>query len=215
MVMKNKVFDLRQEYSKAVLLERSCEKSPIDQFQLWMDEALKAEIPEPHAMNIASVNASGRPSSRMVLLRNFDENGFVFFTNYTSKKSQDLLKNPYACFNFFWQAIERQIRIEGRMEKLNENDSDEYFASRPRESQIGAWASNQSKRIVSRQELEDQFIYYQNYFENKNVERPPHWGGFRLVPDYFEFWQGRPSRLHDRLAYQKNEAIWEIIRLNP
>lgn len=213
--MNDKIRHLRQEYAHSVLEESALETNPFLQFRKWFEEAIQSEIPEPHAMTLSTVSSEGRPSSRIVLLRNFDENGFSFFTNYLSKKSKDISHNSFAALNFFWQAIERQVRIEGRIERVSEKESDDYFASRPRESQIGAWASLQSKSIESRSELEEQVIFYTKKFENVAVPRPSHWGGFIIIPDYFEFWQGRPSRLHDRISFEMKQQTWDIKRLNP
>ena len=213
--MNDKIRHLRQEYAHSILEEQELDRNPFFQFRKWFEEALSAELPEPHAMTISTVSLEGRPSSRIVLLRNFDENGFTFFTNYQSKKSFDISQNTFVALNFFWQAIERQVRIEGKIERVSAKESDEYFASRPRESQIGAWASSQSKAISSRHELEKQVDYFTKKYENKPVPRPEHWGGYLIVPDYFEFWQGRPSRLHDRISYQFTSGKWELNRLNP
>ncbi len=213
--MNDKIKHLRQEYAHAVLNETELEKSPIHQFHKWLDDALRANLPEPHAMTVSTVSAGGRPSSRIVLLRSFDVNGFVFYTNYQSKKSIEANANKQVALNFFWQAIERQVRLEGTIEKVSDLESDEYFASRPRESQIGAWASAQSSELTSRAVLEEAVVMYTKQFENKVIPRPAHWGGFRIVPDYFEFWQGRHSRLHDRIVFQLINKNWICKRLNP
>jgi pyridoxamine 5'-phosphate oxidase len=213
--MNDKIKHLRQDYSHSILLESHAEKNPIFQFRNWMEDALRAELPEPHAMTISTASETGRLSSRIVLLRNFDADGFVFYTNYASKKAKEGASNKYAALNFFWQQIERQVRIEGRLKKVDEAVSDAYFASRPRESQLGAWASAQSEKLSSREELETKLAFYAQKFQKKLIPRPPHWGGFCLVPDYFEFWQGRESRLHDRIVYQLNKEDWELFRLNP
>ena len=189
--------------------------NPIVQFDLWMKEALNADIPEPHAMNVSTVSKEGKPSSRIVLLRNFSENGFVFYTNYNSKKGNDISENNCAAINFFWPQLERQIRIEGKLQKVDSKISDEYFASRPHDSQLGAWASNQSEVLKNRQELEEKFAALEEKFAGKNVPRPEHWGGYCLVPDSIEFWQGRPSRIHDRIKFTTVNNEWKIERLSP
>ena len=213
--MNDKIKHLRQEYSLATLTEDKIQADPVTQFQKWFEDALQAELPEPHAMTVSTVSQSSRPSSRIVLLRNFDADGFLFYTNYKSKKSGEGEQNPFVALNFFWQQIERQVRIEGKMEKITAQESDDYFASRPRESQIGAWASAQSQVISSRTELEEQVKIVTEKFENSEIPRPPHWGGLRVIPDYFEFWQGRPGRLHDRITYRMENGVWQISRLNP
>lgn len=213
--MNDKIRHLRQEYALSTLLEGEHDLDPIHQFKKWFDEALSAELPEPHAMTLATVSAAGKPSIRVVLLRNFDAEGFVFFTNYKSKKGGDAAHNPNVALNFFWQQIERQVRIEGCIEKINVGESEAYFNSRPRESQIGAWASLQSMEIESRATLEEQVQFYTKKYEGVPIPCPPHWGGYRVVPEYFEFWQGRPSRLHDRISYTLKNGSWLISRLNP
>ncbi len=206
---------LRLEYSKEILDEKMVNSNPIVQFDLWMKEALNADIPEPHAMNVSTVSKEGKPSSRIVLLRNFSENGFVFYTNYNSKKGNDISENNCAAINFFWPQLERQIRIEGKLQKVDSKISDEYFASRPHDSQLGAWASNQSEVLKNRQELEEKFVALEEKFAGKNVPRPEHWGGYCLVPDSIEFWQGRPSRIHDRIKFTTVNNEWKIERLSP
>ncbi|HYG44957.1 MAG TPA: pyridoxamine 5'-phosphate oxidase [Bordetella sp.] len=205
---------LRQSYEKSTLLEDTAAASPFDQFQLWFDQALAAQVPEPNAMTLATVDAAGQPSARIVLIKGYDERGFVFYTNYESRKGHDLLVNPRAGLLFFWQPLERQVRIEGRVEKATSEESDTYYHSRPLGSRIGAWASQQSLP-VTRAELEarEQAVRAQY---GEQPPRPPHWGGYRLVPTLFEFWQGRPSRLHDRLRYLPDgHGGWAIDRLSP
>ncbi len=213
--MNDKIRHLRQEYAHATLEENDLAANPFIQFQKWFEEAMSVDLPEPHAMTLSTVSADGRPSSRVVLLRNADEQGFVFFSNYQSRKSQEIQENAFVALNFFWQQIERQVRIEGKIVKLDVADSDAYFASRPRESQIGAWASAQSKVCLSRSELDAQVLFFTDKFAGVEVPRPPHWGGFSVKPDYFEFWQGRTSRLHDRMSYNLSQGNWQISRLNP
>jgi pyridoxamine 5'-phosphate oxidase len=166
-------------------------------------------------MNVSTVSKEGKPSSRIVLLRNFSENGFVFYTNYNSKKGNDISENNSAAINFFWPQLERQIRIEGKLQKVDSKISDEYFASRPHDSQLGAWASNQSEVLKNRQELEEKFAALEKKFAGINVPRPEHWGGYCLVPDSIEFWQGRPSRIHDRIKFTTVNNEWKIERLSP
>jgi len=208
------VSDLRQSYEKSTLLEDSAAASPFDQFSLWFDQALAAQVPEPNAMTLATVDADGQPSARIVLIKGYDARGFVFYTNYESRKGHDLLANPRAGLLFFWQPLERQVRIEGRVEKVAAEESDTYFHSRPLGSRIGAWASRQSQPIT-RAELEAREQEIRARY-GEQPPRPPHWGGYRVVPTLFEFWQGRPSRLHDRLRYRPDgQGGWAIDRLSP
>jgi len=207
------VADLRQTYDKGVLLESQAAASPFDQFTLWFDQALAAAVPEPNAMTLATVDASGQPSARTVLIKNFDARGFVFFTNYDSRKGHDLAAEPRASLLFFWQPLERQVRIEGSVEKVSEAESDAYYESRPVGSRLGAWASPQSQP-TTREALEANEHRYREQFGD-DPPRPPHWGGYRLVPHALEFWQGRPSRLHDRLRYRLTDGQWVIERLAP
>ncbi|SAI65767.1 pyridoxamine 5'-phosphate oxidase [Bordetella ansorpii] len=208
------VSDLRQSYDKGVLLEDEAAASPFDQFSLWFDQALAARVPEPNAMTLATVDADGQPSARIVLIKGYDERGFVFFTNYESRKGREIAANPRAALLFFWQPLERQVRIEGRMEFTSAEESDAYYASRPVGSRLGAWASEQS-RPVTREVLEARERDYRERYGDQ-PPRPPHWGGYRLVPTAFEFWQGRPSRLHDRLRYRPDgKSGWQIDRLAP
>ncbi|KCB50157.1 pyridoxamine 5'-phosphate oxidase [Bordetella hinzii] len=208
------VSDLRQSYERGVLLESQAAVSPIDQFALWFDEAIAAKVPEPNAMTLATVDASGQPSARTVLIKGFDARGFTFFTNYDSRKGRDLLANPRAALLFFWQPLERQVRIEGVVERVSPEESEAYFKSRPVGSRIGAWASNQSQPIT-RDALEAREREFKARYGD-DPPRPPHWGGYRLVPSCFEFWQGRPSRLHDRLRYRADgKQGWTMDRLSP
>lgn len=207
------VADLRQSYEKNELLESSALASPFDQFARWFNEAIAAGVAEPNAMTLATVNAQGQPSARTVLVKGYDENGFTFFTNYESRKAQDLAANDRAALLFFWQPLERQVRIEGRIEKVAPEESDAYFASRPVGSRLGAWASEQS-RPTTREALQAREAEFAEKF-GQSPPRPPHWGGYRMRPEAFEFWQGRPSRLHDRLAYQAQPDGWRIVRLAP
>ncbi|WP_198555100.1 pyridoxamine 5'-phosphate oxidase [Siphonobacter sp. SORGH_AS_0500] len=206
---------LRENYTKGNLDVSSVLSNPIDQFRIWFQEATASQVPEPNAMHLATVSASGQPSGRIVLLKTVDEQGFVWYTNYESKKGHELADHPQAALTFFWVELERQVRIEGKVEKVTEEDSDAYFAVRPRSSQIGAWSSPQSQVITNRETLEENEKRFQEQFLNQPVPRPAHWGGYRLIPQRMEFWQGRPSRLHDRLLYTFTDNQWQIERLAP
>ncbi|GAB3997343.1 pyridoxamine 5'-phosphate oxidase [Spirosoma daeguense] len=207
--------DLRNEYTQSGLDIADVLSNPIAQFQNWFDAALQAKVPEPNAMHISTVTAEGRPDGRIVLLKGVSEAGFVFFTNYESRKGHELTDHPFASLTFFYPELERQIRIEGRVEKVSADESDDYFNSRPRGSQIGAWVSHQSSVIQNRAVLEDRQRELEAQFSDEPVPRPAYWGGFRIVPDVLEFWQGRPSRLHDRIRYRKEAHNWIIERLSP
>ncbi len=206
--------DLRRDFSSAGLDENSCAANPFDQFSKWMDDALNSDIIDPNAMTVSTVGADGRPSARIVLLKSFDAESLTFFTNYESKKGTDLTANPFTVFHFFWPQIDRQIAVYGRVEKTSREESETYFNSRPVDSRIGAWTSNQSREIESREVLEQRFEEFREKFGD-DVPLPPFWGGFRLTPDKFEFWQGRQNRLHDRICYILNDHKWEISRLSP
>lgn len=206
----------RQEYSKHGLLETEMEKHPIGQFKKWMKNALEQNLNEPYCMNVATVDQLGMPSSRIVLLRGFDEDGFIFYTNYNSNKGKDLEKNPRICATFYWHELERQVHIYGIAEKIPASASDDYFYSRPRANQLGAWVSNQSEVITGRELLDKKAEDLEKKFEGKDIQRPSHWGGYLIRPVKIEFWQGRPSRLHDRILYTKiNDDNWKIERLSP
>lgn len=207
--------DLRKDYARGSLDETSVDADPIRQFETWFKQALDARLPEPNTMTLATVDARGYPSARIVLIKGVDERGFVFFTNYESRKGLDLAANPHASLLFYWIELERQVRVEGTVVKTGADESDAYFNSRPLGSRIGAWASDQSRPIESRALLEAREKSFSERF-GEQPPRPPHWGGYRLVPDTIEFWQGRPSRLHDRILYTRlSGGEWRISRLSP
>jgi pyridoxamine 5'-phosphate oxidase len=208
------IADIRKDYKKASLAESDVSPSPVTQFDKWLAEAIAAELPEPNAMTLATVGADQRPSTRVVLIKGFDSRGPVWFTNYESRKGRELAANPFASLQFHWVELERVVRIEGKVEKVSDAESDAYFDSRPLDSRIGAWASPQSQTIASRAVLVARAAEFAAKFMLK-PPRPPHWGGYRLQPDRFEFWQGRSSRLHDRIVYGLRDGSWEIWRLAP
>ncbi|NNV56461.1 pyridoxamine 5'-phosphate oxidase [Limnovirga soli] len=213
--MKKEIADIRKDYQLESLTEQDVATNAIAQFTRWWDEAVKSEIDEVNAMTLATVSDKGIPAARIVLLKDYDENGFVFFTNYNSDKGMQLAANPHATLLFFWKELERQIRIEGVAEKVSAAESDDYFYSRPVGSRIGAWSSPQSRVIANREILEQNVATYANEF-GENVPRPEHWGGYRIKPAVIEFWQGRSSRLHDRIRYTLTaENNWVIERLAP
>jgi len=212
--MNKIISDLRSEYKRQELLEKDVYKDPLLQFKKWMDEAIEAQAPEPTAMNFCTVSDEGKPSARIVLLKGISDVGLSFYTNYNSKKGRELQNNPNAAMTFFWPELERQVRIEGRVKRIDQKTSETYFHSRPKGSQIGAYISPQSEEI-SRELLQQLKEEAEKTFENKEVPKPEHWGGYELKPDYFEFWQGRPNRLHDRLVFEKKENNWLIKRIAP
>lgn len=214
--LKDFLKNIRTDYDLDTIDVTTCQQDPVIQFAIWMQLAMEKNVQEPNAMNLATASPDGNPSSRIVLLRNFDQEGFVFFTNYNSHKGRDMEMTGKAALNFFWPELHKQVRIEGLVSKIEEWDSDEYFASRPRESQIGAWTSDQSKPLANRAELEKKYENLTSHFEGQEIPRPKHWGGFRVKPHVFEFWQGRPSRLHDRIRYDlEGNGNWKIYRLFP
>ena len=215
MLNNEEITNLRRTWSLKKLDESNVKKSPFEQFSAWMKEAIDAKILDPNAMTIATADKNGVPSARIVLLKSIDEKGLVFFTNYESRKGKDLLENPKASVVFFWKELERQLRVTGTVDKISKKKSEEYFATRPYESQIGALASKQSSEIPDRKSLEVKFAETKNRYPENKVPLPDFWGGFRIIPNRFEFWQGRPNRLHDRIAYLKEKNEWRIVRLAP
>lgn len=209
------IADLRQEYAKHELGRDNVDGNPIEQFQTWFDEALDAEVEEPNAMTLATTDATGRPAARIVLLKGLDERGFVFYSNYESQKGEQIAANPNVALVFWWEPLERSVRVEGIAEKLPEDESTEYFKSRPHGSQLGAWASPQSRVIDGREVLEKRLDLVESEYEEGEVPRPPHWGGYVVRPREVEFWQGRPNRLHDRLRYRQTDDGWALERLAP
>ena len=207
--------ELRREYASRALTEADALDDPIEQFSLWFGEALKAELVDVNAMTLATASPDGLPAARIVLLKGFDEQGFVFFTNYDSAKARDLEKNPRACLLLFWAELERQVRVTGRVVKTSADESDKYFQSRPFESRIGAWASAQSTTVADRAALEKRYAELAAQYAGGPVPLPPFWGGYRVAPHTIEFWQGRKSRLHDRLLYTRQLASWARSRLAP
>jgi len=214
-IMKN-IADIRKDYKLQTLSENEVAADAIAQFDQWWDDAVKSELEEVNAMTLATASANGIPDARIVLLKGYDKNGFIFFTNYQSNKGKELEQNPNACLVLFWAALERQVRITGTVEKISASESDAYFVSRPAGSRIGAWASPQSEVISKREVIENNLKDYEQQFSDNNIPRPPHWGGYIVKPVQIEFWQGRSSRLHDRIRYTLQvDGKWLIERLAP
>ena len=206
---------LREEYTRAGLREADADPDPIEQFRGWFGEALAADLHEPNAMTLATATPDGRPSARVVLLKGFDERGCVFYTNYEGRKGRELEANPRAALVFYWGELERQVRVEGRVSRVSDGESDAYFSGRPRGSQLGALASEQSRPVRDRGALERRLRELEGEYEGREVPRPAFWGGYRIEPETIEFWQGRENRLHDRLRYSRSEGGWKIERLQP
>lgn len=217
MQLTNEIAGLRKDYRLQSLLEKDVDANPVKQFEKWWQQAIESKIEEPNAMTLATSSINGKPSARIVLLKGIkEESGFVFFTNYNSKKGNQINDNPFGAIVFLWKELERQVRIEGEIKKISEQESDEYFKSRPFESRIGAWSSPQSEIIENRAVLERNVAEYRTKFQSENIPRPENWGGYILIPNLIEFWQGRTGRLHDRLQYTvSKEATWKIDRLAP
>lgn len=213
--MTDKIADIRQEYSKQKLNRNEVLDEPIGQFERWFKEANKSDITDVNACTLSSSSKEGRPSGRIVLLKGIEAGKFLFYTNYESQKGQELIDNPFASMTFYWKELERQVRIEGKVEKTSRETSEEYFLSRPRKSRVGAWISPQSQPIPSRIQLIRSFVAKEMTLMGGPVELPPHWGGFAIIPDRVEFWQGRPNRLHDRINYTLEDGEWTINRLAP
>ncbi|MDE3235072.1 MAG: pyridoxamine 5'-phosphate oxidase [Bacteroidota bacterium] len=214
--MNRSIADIRKDYILQSLNEADVAANPIEQFARWWEDAIKSEIDEVNAMTVATATKEGVPAARIILLKGFDERGFIFFTNYQSAKGNEIADNPQVALLFFWKELERQIRISGTIEKIGAKDSDDYFQSRPAGSRLGAWSSPQSTVIESRQVIEDNYARYEQQFDNGNIPRPPHWGGYLVKPQKIEFWQGRSSRMHDRLLYSlQADGQWKLERLAP
>lgn len=213
--MNRSVADLRKEYTRAGLLEAKLERDPMDQFHGWFEDALGADLHEPNAMILATATPDGRPSARVVLLKGFDERGFVFYTNYEGRKAREIEANPRVSLVFYWSELERQVRIEGEVSRVTEEESDAYYASRPRGSRLGAWISEQSRPVWDRSVLEERLRKLEDEYGEREIPRPPFWGGYRVLAEGVEFWQGRENRLHDRIIYRRSGDAWRTERLQP
>lgn len=214
MAIDPKISQIRRDYNKGTFSENTAQSDPLEQFKIWFQNAIDVQMLEPTAMTLSTVSKEGKPSSRVVLLKSYDERGYVFFTNYESKKGNDMFDNPNISLLFFWDKLERQVRIEGKVEKISAEESDEYYQTRPYTSRLGAWASQQSRPLSGRFKLLREVAKVMAKYP-VNPPLPPFWGGYRLVPEYYEFWQGRESRLHDRIIYTLNENNWNKARLYP
>lgn len=215
MQVRKSINNLRREYKLNKLSEKTVQQDPLNQFEKWFKEVLKVGLIEPNAMILATADNKAKPSVRVVLMKEYGREGFTFFTNYNSRKGQNLSYNSHASILFFWAELERQVRVEGLIKKISRTESKKYFDTRPLESRLAAWTSEQSKMIPGRDYLEAKFQIFKRQFKGRQIPVPPDWGGFRLVPEYFEFWQGRESRLHDRICYKKVTKKWKIFRLSP
>jgi pyridoxamine 5'-phosphate oxidase len=207
--------NLRREYTRSGLDEAGMPPDPMVQFEAWFENVVEANLHEPNAMTLATTSDEGRPSARTVLLKGYDGRGFVFYTNYEGRKARDLQANPACALLFYWGELERQVRVEGRASRLPGGESDAYFASRPRGSRLGAWASEQSRPVRDRSVLEERVRALEAEYEDREIPRPPFWGGYRVEPETIEFWQGRENRLHDRISYRREEGVWRLERLQP
>lgn len=215
MQIRKSINNLRREYKLNKLSEETVHKNPIKQFEIWFDDVIKVDLYQQNAMILSTASKKNLPTARVVLLKGYSNLGFKFFTNYTSSKGKDLKQNINASLLFYWAELERQVRIEGKIKKLSRSESQKYFDSRPYESRIAAWASNQSRIIPDRDYLETRYKMFEEKFSGKKIPLPPNWGGYILVPTYFEFWQGRENRLHDRICFKKQKGKWKIFRLAP
>lgn len=212
---QEKIAQIRRDYAREELNESTIEDHPIDQFMIWFEQAMSADLLDANAMTLSTATKEGKPSSRIVLLKGVDEQGFRFYTNYASRKGKELKENPSAALCFFWSILERQVRVEGKVQKLSREESELYFHRRPRLSQIGAWASRQSTEVQSRDELEEKFNDISQRYKNREIPLPDFWGGYLVKPRRVEFWQGRKGRMHDRICYKKAENTWKKTRLSP